>query len=303
MAGLAITFVIIGFAIDAADATTRPLLELADMGLTVVFAAEFASRFLAAWDRRAYLRGHWIDLLALVPVLRGFRVLRLLRLLRLVRAFAGIFRATQHFERMARHRGLAVLFVTWLAVMVICSIFLYAAENGTNEAIASPLDALWWGIVTLTTVGYGDVYPVTPEGRIAASVLMLLGIGLFSAITATITSFMLSSGEPPANRLVDSRVFTATGCCPTTSSPRSDPTRSSGCKEGVGHVVQMAEGAALHEPVATRAARRLPTRLRAPDYHCCNHRASVFLRHAGAMRAPMDDDGSDSGVSIVELSA
>lgn len=80
--------------------------------------------------------------------------------------------------------------------MVICSLALYTAENGINEAVATPLDALWWGIVTLTTVGYGDVYPVTPEGRIAASILMLLGIGLFSAITATVTSFMLSDREP-----------------------------------------------------------------------------------------------------------
>lgn len=203
MAVLAIAFVIVGFAVDAADAASRPALEAADTALTVVFVAEFASRFLAAFDRRAYLRGHWIDLIALIPVVRGVRVLRLLRLLRLIRAFAGVYRALLHVERMARHRGLAWLFVTWLAVMVVCSIFLYAAENGVNEAIASPLDALWWGIVTLTTVGYGDVYPVTPEGRIAASVLMLLGIGLFSAITATVTSFMLSEegGESSADRL------------------------------------------------------------------------------------------------------
>ena len=192
MAVLAIVFVIVGFAIDAADAATRPALEAADTALTIVFVAEFGSRFLASLDRRAYLRGHWIDLIALIPIVRGVRILRLLRLLRLIRAFAGIFRATQHFERMARHRGLAGLFVAWLAVMVICSIFLFAAENGVNKAISSPLDALWWGIVTLTTVGYGDVYPVTGEGRIAASVLMLLGIGLFSAITATLTSFMLA---------------------------------------------------------------------------------------------------------------
>jgi voltage-gated potassium channel len=195
MAVLAIVFVIVGFAIDAAAAASRPPLEAADTGLTAVFVAEFGSRFLAAFDRRAYLRGHWIDLIALIPIVRGIRVLRLLRLLRLIRAFAGVFRATQHFERMARHRGLAWLFVAWLAVMVICSIFLYAAENGVNKAITSPLDALWWGIVTLTTVGYGDVYPITAEGRIAASVLMLLGIGLFSAITATLTSFMLSGRQ------------------------------------------------------------------------------------------------------------
>jgi voltage-gated potassium channel len=201
MAALAVVFVIVGFAAEGADAASRPAYERIDLALTVVFAAEFVSRFLASYNRRAYLRGHWIDLIALIPVVRGVRVLRLLRLLRLIRAFAGLFRATQHFERMAQHRGLAWLFVTWLAVMVICSLFLYAAENGVNEAIASPLDALWWGIVTLTTVGYGDVFPVTGEGRIAASVLMLLGIGLFSAITATVTSFMLTSGAPPADRL------------------------------------------------------------------------------------------------------
>jgi voltage-gated potassium channel len=154
----------------------------------------FASRFGATHDRRAYLRGHWIDLFALIPAAREVRILRLLRLLRLVRAFAGLYRALEHFERLARHRGLAWLFVAWLAVMAICSAVLYTAEVGINRAVSSPFDALWWGIVTLTTVGYGDVTPITPEGKIAASVLMLLGIGLFSAITATVTSYMLATG-------------------------------------------------------------------------------------------------------------
>jgi voltage-gated potassium channel len=89
--------------------------------------------------------------------------------------------------------------------MALCSAWLYIAEHGFNKAIESPFDALWWGVVTLTTVGYGDVTPVTTEGRIAAMVLMLLGISLFGAITATITSYLISSdsrqGREPA--LVD----------------------------------------------------------------------------------------------------
>ena len=90
------------------------------------------------------------------------------------------------------HRGFAWLLVAWLSVMAICSAAMYVAEKGVNSAIKDPFDALWWGVVTLTTVGYGDVTPVTTEGRLAAMCLMLLGIGLFGAITATITSYFLS---------------------------------------------------------------------------------------------------------------
>ena len=79
--------------------------------------------------------------------------------------------------------------------MVICCAALYLAEREVNPAIRSPFDALWWGISTMTTVGYGDVYPMTAEGRIAASALMLLGIGLFSAVTAIITSFLVASRD------------------------------------------------------------------------------------------------------------
>jgi voltage-gated potassium channel len=111
----------------------------------------------------------------------------------MVRVFAGVYRASLHLERVIRYRGFAWLVVAWLGVMVVSSMALYVAENGVNEAIDTPLDALWWGVTTLTTVGYGDVYPTTAEGRVAASALMLLGISLFSAITATITSYILES--------------------------------------------------------------------------------------------------------------
>jgi voltage-gated potassium channel len=194
-AALAIVFVIVGFAEETS------LTVGVELALTAIFVGEFGSRFAASHDRGAYLRGHWIDLLALIPTTRGARLLRLLRLLRLVRAFAGIARALTTVERLARHRGLVWLFVAWAAVMVLCSLGLYAAENGANAAVTSPLDALWWGVSTMTTVGYGDVTPVTPEGRVAATILMILGIGLFSAVTATVTSFLIASDPNPLDEL------------------------------------------------------------------------------------------------------
>lgn len=187
-----------------------------EWAITIVFAVEFATRIWAAPSRRAYFRGHWIDLVALVPPARWLRTLRLLRLLRLVRAFAGFGRALSSVERLAQHRGLIWLLLAWAAVMVITSLGLYAAEHGINEAVKEPIDALWWGIATMTTVGYGDVYPVTPEGRLFASGLMILGIGLFAAVTATMTSFFLtdSGGDVAAQiaglaQLRDQRVLSA----------------------------------------------------------------------------------------------
>jgi len=201
-AALAIVYVIVGF---ASPETGVELAEvfLANVLLTIVFAAEFGSRLLAAHERRAYLRGHWVDLIALVPAIRGLRALRLLRLLRLVRAFSGVYRALADVDRIARHRGLARLIVVWLVVMVVCSIGFYLAENGVSKWITSPLDALWWGVVTLSTVGYGDVYPVTPEGKLFASALMILGIGLFWAITATMASYLVATQKHEADGVLD----------------------------------------------------------------------------------------------------
>jgi voltage-gated potassium channel len=192
MAFLAILFVAIGFALEAADPSISPALESADLALTVVFAVEFASRFAASYDRRQYLRGHWIDVLALLPIARGVRVARLARLFRLVRVFAGVFRAVDRLTELANYRGLTLIIISWLGVMVIFCLGFFLAERDINPDIRSPFDALWWGISTLTTVGYGDVYPRTAEGRIAASGLMLLGVGLFSAVTAIVSSYLIS---------------------------------------------------------------------------------------------------------------
>jgi voltage-gated potassium channel len=191
-AALAVVFVALAFVPltegSAAEATVLAL----EWVITGIFIAEFVSRLWAAESRRAYVRGHWIDLISCIPPTRWFRLFRLLRLLRLVRAFAGVGRAMTSVERLANHKGLVWLFVAWIGVMFLCAVGVYVSEVGVNPGIQSPLDALWWGLTTMTTVGYGDIYPTTGEGRLAAAVLLILGIGLYSAITATITSFLVT---------------------------------------------------------------------------------------------------------------
>jgi len=190
-AALAILYVAVGFLAEDGGAATRHAIEVTETALTAVFGVEFASRFLASRNRRRYFVGHLIDLFALLPTARGLRVLRLLRLLRMMRAFSGVFRALGELERIAEHRVLLALVMSWLAIMVMCSIAFYVVESGTNPGIQSPLDALWWGIATLTG---GDplVTITTFEGRVAAGVLLLVGVALFGAIIAVLTSQLMT---------------------------------------------------------------------------------------------------------------
>ncbi len=186
---LALLYVALDLVLDTADPQTARVVEGAEIILTVVFFAEFFSRLYAAHDRWLHLRHHFIDAIALIPPVRALRVLRLVRL---VRTVSSIHRAGIRWEPIARHQGLFTLVVAWLGLGALCALALFAAERDVNGAISDPLDALWWGVGALTTVG-SDVFPITFEGRVAAMLLALLGVFLFSAITATITSLLLRS--------------------------------------------------------------------------------------------------------------
>jgi voltage-gated potassium channel len=170
----------------------------------LVFVGEFSVRWAA--DRTpGFPRKAWFDLLLIVvsppfvpDALQGARTLRVLRLLRLVRALAvagmGLRLAQRHFGKRRFHH----ILIVGTATVLLGAIGIFAVETGRNPAIAGFGDALWWAMVTATTVGYGDVSPVTLEGRLIAVVLMVTGIGVIGVFTATVASFFFEEHETEA---------------------------------------------------------------------------------------------------------
>ena len=162
--------------------------QFAADAITVFFALEFAVRFLATYDHRGYLRAHWIDAVTVLPMLRGFRLLRLLRMLRLIRATRGLANSVGVLEYLAGDLTIKTLFTLWFSVTVVASLLFYIAESGDNPNVDSLFDAGWWALVTATTVGYGDVYPETALGRLAAGLVALAGIGIVALPTGILAS-------------------------------------------------------------------------------------------------------------------
>jgi voltage-gated potassium channel len=149
------------------------------------FSIDFAIRLFLADDRRRYAVDHWYDVaLVALPMLRPLRLLRLIALARILNRSVA-----------ASLTGKVATYVFGTAVISVFlgGIAVLDAEQDAPEAnIVTLGDALWWATTTVTTVGYGDRFPVTTEGRFVAVGLMLIGIAVVGAVTATVAAWMVS---------------------------------------------------------------------------------------------------------------
>lgn len=187
MAGLALLSVVVG--LGASQLGEPDTLVTVEWALTGVFAMEYGVRMWAAPSRTKYFKSAILDVVSILPPVRGARLLRLLRLLRVASDLNSALGTTRLG---AQALTIVRIAVVWVAVVVISALGMYLAEFGENPNVRSIWDALWWAVVTITTVGYGDVSPATAEGRLAAGVLMVLGIAFFSFLTATFTAALTS---------------------------------------------------------------------------------------------------------------
>lgn len=198
---------------DSLPRADRLFADVVNLVVLVAFAVDYFVGLALATRRRRYVRTEWMSLvlvvvqgIALVPSLTSIGVLRVLRAGRAFRLAAVVARsaviggsAARRGRAMLRDNagrialGLAAL--TWLTS---AAAFTVAEDVGEGRRIHSFFDALWWSLATITTVGYGDIYPVTVAGRLIGAFTMLVGISAFALVTAKVASFLVRP-DPPAS--------------------------------------------------------------------------------------------------------
>jgi voltage-gated potassium channel len=188
---------------DVSDGVWLTVAEVANWVIWAIFAAELVFILVVAPRKRAALRAHWLDaaiVVVTIPfygrLLSSLRMVRLFRLLRLVRAGVVISRALQAERRLTststlRFVGLATIFLTVVAGAVQSTI-----DTGDFRSF---WDGVWWAVVTVTTVGYGDIKVHTVGGRVVAMVLMFVGLGFIAVLTASIASRFVKADQEGAS--------------------------------------------------------------------------------------------------------
>ena len=172
------------------EETTR-LLNYFDYTICAFFFFEFLYRFRLAENKLQFMKWGWIDLLSSIPMvdyLRAGRVLRLIRLFRVIRAFKSTRQLLNHIFKNKAEGALTSVVSISVLLIIFSAIAILEVETDANGNIKTAEDAIWWSYTTLMSAGYGDVYPVTTEGRIIAMILMVFGIGLIGTLTAYIAS-------------------------------------------------------------------------------------------------------------------
>lgn len=177
----------------------RLLLDVASVVVLLAFGADFGVELVLSSDRRRYVRQEWLGLVivvaqaaALVPALTGVGALRALRAGRVVAILVALG-GTHGRATLRRHAASLALGTAGLVWLTSAVVFTLVEDVGAEGRVHSFFDALWWSTTTITTVGYGDIFPVTTAGRITAGVTMLVGISAFAVLTAKVAELLVRS--------------------------------------------------------------------------------------------------------------
>ncbi len=199
MTVLSLTTMAVGF-LFRGNQVIAEVLYIVDNLFCVIFLTDFTIHFVKAPSKKGYMKWQGtMDLLGSIPgfpALRLFRLFRLTRIARLLR-MGGPKRIFFEFVHRRSESALYVMITLAILVITLGSLGVYEAETYSPDPnITSGQDAVWWSVVTITTVGYGDEYPTTWPGRIIGMLTMVTGIGIFGVFTSFMASlFIAPSGD------------------------------------------------------------------------------------------------------------
>ena len=188
------------------DGEIKELLMLCNEVCAIVFTLEYIVRFWAAEKKTSYIFSFYgiVDLLSIIPfylsfgvhsqALRALKLLRLLAMLKLVRNSSVLKRIDRAL--LIAKEELLLFTVAAFVVLYIAATGIYFFENPSQpEVFKSIFHSLWWAVATLTTVGYGDAYPITVGGKIFTSIILIIGLGIVSIPAAIVASALSKARE------------------------------------------------------------------------------------------------------------
>lgn len=201
-------FVISGLLFAPIDQESRQVLIGLDFIICSIFLLQLTIDLIRSPDRSQFLKMHWIDFVASIPMiepLRYARIFHILRVLLVIRSSKFIF------DQLLRNRKETTLASIILLLVVLLTIgagsVLVIESKAPNANITTAQDALWWAFVTISTVGYGDHYPVTTAGKFVASVVIICGVGIFGMISGLVTSLITSPTKQQDQRSENKEKF------------------------------------------------------------------------------------------------
>lgn len=162
-----------------------------DFYVCMIFLADFFIGLHKAPSKRAFLKWGWIDFISSIPMLGPFRFGRIIRVFRILRALRSVRKILSYLFQNRRTNSLASIATISFMLLVLGSIAMLQFETSADANIRTPGDAFWWAYTTITTVGYGDKYPISTEGRIVAALIMTLGVGVFGTFAGFVASLFV----------------------------------------------------------------------------------------------------------------
>ena len=205
-----IPLLVLPFIVNLGEEIEQAFLAL-DWFIWAVFALDLGAKTYLATSRLRYLRRHWFDVVIVVlSMLRPLRALRAVRAMRGARAFRliplvrAVAAGTRSYTSLRSLLGIRPVFGVAMVLTLTCAGVMTVVEREADgSTIQSFGDALWWAVTTVSTVGYGDAVPTTDAGRGVAYLLILVGVAVFSLVTANLASFFVEREQRPDDDKLD----------------------------------------------------------------------------------------------------